>query len=129
MRPRFSIRWLFVFITLVALACAIFELPTIAARRFVTKVNTGDFSEANAIGLQKVFWSYKKADGEAYSFTELRTESELMPRTWHDISKFRRRVAVTVRRPPNANERISVTSSAYVFIRISGAKIGGEDWE
>jgi hypothetical protein len=109
----------------VAIFCAIYVLPTYKAGQFVAKINSGDFSELYSLNFPKRIWQYT----QKYSLEDLRIEAVLHPRTWRDRLRFRRRVSVGVWPPPDADKRLPAQDSSYVFVRITGAKFGGEIWE
>ena len=121
-------RWLFLLVTIVAIACGIFVLPTYKARQFVAKINNGDFSELNSLKYSDRIWQFTRGIGK-YSLEELRIAAVLHPMTWRDVRQFRRRVSVDMWPPPNADERLPAQDSSYVFVRVTGAKFGGEPWE
>ena len=123
MRPRFSIRWLLLFVTLVAIACGIFIFPTLRAGQLVSAVNNGDFSELDSLEMMKANWQYKK-----YSYKDLKTQAVLHPRTWRDVFQFRRRVSINMW-PPANTENLSPMSATYVFVHLARTRLGGETWE
>lgn len=116
-------RWLLVVTALVAIACWIVVRPTILARRIVTQVNNGDFRVLDSLGLRDDLWQYKE-----YSYKDMRIEAVLFPRTWRDVFQFRRRVSIDVWPPPNAKDAPG-NASSWVFLRLTGPKLGGETWE
>jgi hypothetical protein len=129
---RFSLRWLLAIVTLVAFACAILLRPTLLAHQFVARVNRGDFSEADALGLQRQLWSFKKESGEKYAYKELRIEATVHPNSWRDILQLRRRVSIDVQAPDGVDELpggFANNLGVYVFVRLAGPKFGGEAWE
>ena len=129
MRLRFSIRWLFILVTIVAILCGIYVLPTFKARQFVAKVNNGDFTELYSLNFPDQIWQFTRGKGKRYSLEELRIEAVLHPRTWRDVCQFRRRVSVNVWPPSNADKRLPAEDSTYVFVHIAGTKLDGEPWE
>jgi hypothetical protein len=126
--PRFSMRWLMVFVTIVAIICGVLVAPTFVAREFVTKVNSGDFSELYSLEYPDRIWQFTRGIGK-YSLEELKPKATLHPMTWRDVCQFRRRVSVGIWPPPGADERLPRQDSSYVFVRVTGAKFGGETWE
>jgi hypothetical protein len=128
MRLRYSIRWLLVFVTLAAIAITVAVRPTTLAHKFAARVNRGSFSEVDALGLRTHIWLYKNQQGAAYPYEELRIEAVVKPLSWRDIRSFRRRVSIGVWPPPNADHLIGMIG-VYAFVRLSGPKLGGEDWE
>jgi hypothetical protein len=123
MRLRFSLRWLLVGVTVAAIACGIFVFPTFLALQLVRSVNNGDYRQLDSLKLMDANWQYKK-----YSYKDLRIEAVLHPRTWRDAFQFRRRVSINIWRPQNVTD-VPISSSSYVFVRITGPKLGGETWE
>src|SRR5437868_3638636 len=105
MRPRFSLRWLFVLVTIVAIACGIFVLPTYKAHQLAAKINNGDFSELYSLKYPDRIWQFTRGLGK-YSLEELKPRATLHPMTWRDARQFRRRVSVDVWPPQGANERL-----------------------
>jgi hypothetical protein len=95
----------------------------------VAKINHGDFSELYSLDYPDRIWQFTNGNGKKYSLEELRIEAVLHPRTWRDLRQFRRRVSVGVWPHPDAGEAIPRQDSSYVFVRITGAKFGGETWE
>ena len=128
MRPRFSMRWLLVFVTLVAIVCGILVRPTFLAHQFAAKVNIGDFSEVDSLGLRGHIWIYKKENGESYPYSDFRIEAVLHPLSWRDFFQFRRRVSINIWPPQNA-KHLSGMTGVYAFVRCGGPKLGGETWE
>src|SRR6478735_5443629 len=93
MRPRFSLRWLLIVFTLIAVALYVFFVhPTVAANRFVVAVNRGDFRELTALGMLKSLKSIIKD----FSFENYTVSAELKPRTWRDVCKFCRKALVYI---------------------------------
>jgi hypothetical protein len=90
MRPRFSLRRLLLFTALVAAACYWWiARPTNTAKRFVAAVNCGDFAAAQTLFGPGPMFHEKWAN---YMGREIRLESYLAPRSWHDLVHGRRRI-------------------------------------
>ncbi|MCI0332409.1 MAG: hypothetical protein L0228_04205, partial [Planctomycetes bacterium] len=82
MRPRFSLRWLFLATALVAVLCYWLVYPTVVANRFVRSVAAKDYALADTcfqnpndrilFDLNENHWRFKaQAELEPQSFTQL----------------------------------------------------------
>jgi hypothetical protein len=129
MRLRFSIRWLLAATTVVAILCGITVGPTILARQLVEEVNAGDFTELEFLKLQRPLWIFRDATGYQYPLKALRIEAILVDQSWRDLFQCRRRVSVNRWPPKGAPDNLPASDSSYVFVRNSGATLGGEEWE
>jgi hypothetical protein len=122
-RPRFSLRWLLVAFTLVAVVLyVLFVHPTIAANRFVAAVNRGDFSQLESLGLLRNLQTYNKD----YTFEKVTVRAKLKPRAWRDVYKFRRNVDVRVAFPKGESAGGANGCVDYVVVHINGATWGRE---
>jgi hypothetical protein len=93
MRLRFSLRTLFLLMTIAAALCLWFLLPSLTARRFLAALNTGDYQSADAIfrNVDDRFlaeWSEKR-----WSF---RSSGELLPLTFDQLWRNKREVRVEI---------------------------------
>jgi hypothetical protein len=83
MRPRFSLRWLFIATTLIALLCYWIILPTIVAERFVRAAATDNYERAdncfrNVEDKFLVKWNEKHWRFKARGKPEPRTSKQLL---------------------------------------------------
>jgi hypothetical protein len=122
-RPRFSMRWLLIAFTLIAIALYVFFVhPTVAANRFVGAVNRDDFRELTALGMLKDLKSISKD----FSFENCTVSAELKPRTWRDLYKFRRKVLVHIAFPKGQTADRASALRNYVVVHIDRVSWGEE---
>lgn len=121
-------RWLLGFVTIVAIIFGVLVAPTFVARKFVAKVNNGDFSELYSLKYPDSIWQFTRGLGK-YSLEELKPTAAIHPISWRDTFTLRRRASVDIWPPPGSDPRLPRQSSTYVFVRAGGAKFGGEKWE
>jgi hypothetical protein len=91
MRPRFSLRWLLIAFTLLAVAFYLcFVRPTVIAKEFVNAVNMGGESRDSAF--TSAAFGTKRGILPSYFFLDRGAEAHLIPRTWSDIWRCQRRI-------------------------------------
>jgi hypothetical protein len=93
MRLRFSLRTLFLLMTIVAALCFWFLLPTLTAQRFLTALAAEDYQSAdtffrNADDRFLADWANKR-----WSF---RSSGELLPLTFHQLWRNKRAMHVEI---------------------------------
>lgn len=93
MRPRFSLRSLFVLATLVALVCAWCVFPSIAARRFVGTLAEADYQAADQMFRDPDDRCLEKWAGELWSF---RASGRLQPLTFGQLATGHRLVRINI---------------------------------
>jgi hypothetical protein len=94
MQPRFSLRWLLIAFTLLAVVFyLLFVRPTVIANQFIAAVERGDFRTA-----EKLYVS-----GSKTSIPELLTQvqdptvkAKLFPSKWRDVWGFKRSMLVQI---------------------------------
>lgn len=97
MRPRFSLRLVFVAATLVAIALYWFIVrPTATANRFTTAVSKHDYSTARSL-LHDDFWVFEPQPKSIAESIDL-VYAEVLPREWSDIWRCQRRIILRVGR-------------------------------
>jgi hypothetical protein len=123
MRPRFTVRWLLVFIAASATLCyVLFVRPTVVAYRFVTAIERRDYAAANGLLLHN--WRYgitpPLRNTESITFAY----AEVLPREWSDIWALRRRLILRIRRKDNSDGRhIEWTRDWDVVAHVRGLEI------
>jgi hypothetical protein len=96
-RLRFSLRWLFVAFTFLAVALYLSVIrPTLLAHKFVSAVSRQDFSEAKNLMVSSVRWSrivdQKNLPDPDHIF------ADLLPWDWRDVLHARRRIVLRIAR-------------------------------
>jgi hypothetical protein len=130
MRPRFSLKWLLIAVTVLSVVFyALFIHPTISAHRFVDAVNSGDFSgvkelRAGGSGSSTMLEDLQSWNKE-YTFENCKVSAELKPRTWRDVNKFRRIVWIHIAFPPGIKQGPTSLDNVLV-VHINGVTWGGE---
>lgn len=95
MRPRFSLKWLLIAVTLLSVALFVLVIyPTNKAKRFVAGINDGSIDHDAASGNPKPFEFTKQEAGE-----DGRSTAELLPWDGGDLFRMRRRVEIIESRP------------------------------
>src|SRR5262245_9234206 len=94
MRPRFSLRTLFILTTLIALVCTWLTLPTWTARRFVKTLNAESYKAADNF--------FRSPDDRFLAhWADIRwgfkSKAELAPWSWADGFRGQRKVTIEVR--------------------------------
>jgi VanZ family protein len=89
---RYSLRTLFVVMTLGALACYWMMLPTMNAQRFVRAIQQHDYATAESLFMA----SSKKFPGDFKNFPVVELEPSLQPLTWSELWKGERAIFVTI---------------------------------
>lgn len=94
MRPRFSLRTLFIITTLTAVACAWMTLPSWTAQRFINAVAANEFEKADnffrnpddrfLVHWADIRWGFK-------------CEAKLAPWSWADALRGQRKVTIEAR--------------------------------
>jgi hypothetical protein len=104
-RPRFTIRWLFVLIAGTATLCyVLFVRPTVLAYRFVNAIEQRDYATARGL-----LW----LDNSSYGITPPLNDSEsisfayaeVLPQDWRDIWALQRRLIFRIRRRDDSGGR------------------------
>jgi hypothetical protein len=122
-RPRFSLRWLLIALTLFALVLYLFVVhPTVRAHQLIAAINHGDFRGLMELGMLGSLQSHDKN----YSFENCNTTAEIASRTWPDVYKCRRNVVVHVRFPAGHATRIS-GEDYFVTVHITESKWGKDN--
>ena len=118
MRPRFSLRWLLIAFTLVAVALYVFFVhPTVRANRFVGAINGGEFGELKALRMTEKL---------GVSLEDCKVSAEVKPRTWRDVYKFRRKALVHVAFPNGVVIDGATAGRYYVTVHIDRVTWGDE---
>ncbi len=118
MRPRFSLRWLLIAFTLVAVALYVFFVhPTVRANRFAGAINGGDFAELKALGMNEKL---------GVSLEVCKVKAILKSRTWRDVFKFRRKASVLVTFPKGTVVDRANAMMYYVTVHIDRVSWGDE---
>src|SRR5262245_14397317 len=95
-RPRFSLRWLLIALTLFALVLYLFFVhPTVRAHQLIAAINQGDYRALTDLKMHRALQRYDIS----YAFENCNTIAELMPRTWPNVCKCCRNIIVHVRFP------------------------------
>jgi hypothetical protein len=89
MRPRFSLRALFVLTTIVALGCYWLILPSLSAQRFVRAINSADYRQADACFQEGDYRFLVKWNEEFWQFT---SSADLEPWSFRDVVRGQRQV-------------------------------------
>jgi hypothetical protein len=122
-RPRFSLKWLLIACSLVAVALYVFFVhPTVRANRFVDAINGGDFRELTTLGMLKDLKSFS----QDFSFENCTVSAELKPRTWRDVYKFRRKALVRIDFPKGQTADRASALRNYVMVHIDRVSWGDE---
>jgi hypothetical protein len=117
-RPHFSLRWLLIAFTLIAIALYVFFVhPTVRANRFIGAVNRGDFTELKAL---------KMHDKLKVSLEDCMVTGELTLRTWRDVYKFRRKALVHITFPNGVVIERANAMKYYVTVHIDRVSWGEE---
>src|SRR5438309_11397074 len=95
MRLRFSLRLLFVLITMLAIALYWFvDRPTLLANRFVAAITARDYELAMSLLTNKTLWVFDHGPQRTAVIDRIYTE--VLPREWKDIWMCRRRIIFRV---------------------------------
>jgi len=119
MRLRFSLRLVFVALTLVAVALyTLFVRPTLLAERFVTAIEQRDYATAKLLLQSKNFW--KVAERPKQGNVDF-IYAELHPREWGDVWACKRRVIFRVAFHEDTDGRhVDWTTDIDVVAHITG---------
>ena len=122
MRPRFSIRWLFVIVTLSAVALyALFVRPTVFANRFVKSIEQRDFEDAYGLFREDPPLIAGRPILPSRSIALL--YAEVLPREWSDIWSFQRRILFRVGFQDDSNGRhVEWTEDTEIVANIDGLR-------
>jgi hypothetical protein len=124
MRPRFSLRWLLLALTVFALGLyVLFVHPTVRAQQLVAAINRGDYQTLIDLKMQQAM---QQSYDRAYAFENCDTTAELTPRTWPNVYKCCRNVVVHVKFPSGGTARPSGVDF-YVTVHLNGQKWGKDN--
>ena len=92
-RLQFSIRWMFVFMALVAGAVYWFSQPSIVARRYVSALNSGEYAAANRLcaDAKSEFPGDWNQRHETFA-----TRASVAPLSWASLRSGTREISVAV---------------------------------
>jgi hypothetical protein len=94
MRLRFSLRMIFVIVTLLGISLCVVLQPTVIAKKFVAMVNGNDYKTAKSLLNDESLWSFDYGPERHVSIA--RIYAELLPLEWQDFRNCRRRVCFQV---------------------------------
>jgi hypothetical protein len=127
MRLRFSVRLMFVLVTLLAISLYWFVArPSLLANRFVAAVNAHDFETAASLFDGKTTWALNR--GPQRNVVIDRVYTELLPREWSDMWNGERRIIFRVAYHQDDDGRhVEWTSDTDIIARPTGLHASGLD--
>jgi hypothetical protein len=126
MRPRFTLRALFVLTTIVALGCWWLVLPSLSAQRFVRAINSADYQQADACFQKGADRFLEKWNDEHWQFA---ASAELESWTFREVLRGQRRVQLHLSyggpSPVRIRKyRVTATRSGLLEAEFSGGVFG-----
>jgi hypothetical protein len=123
MRLRFSLRLIFIAVTLMAVALYVLVVrPTTMANRFVKAIETRDYNAAKALLLDKNVWVFNH--GPKFFSAMGFLYAEVLPRDWGDLFACRRRLIFRVGyRYTDGLYHVDSTTDAEGFAKYNGIEL------
>ena len=130
MRPRFSVRLLLLFITVLAATCYVLLVrPTVIAKRFVAAVNERNQLAAQSLLPNRDFWigreflAISNPPEKDETARLVFVYAEVLPREWNDICAFQRRIIFRASFHDDRNGRhIEWTEDTQLVAHFNGMK-------